>query len=109
VLAHVAVVPQHAHRHVGGHLGQLPQDVVERPAEETHDQQRRVLRGSSVRQGSGPRIMGTQPQSHPRPRHPGLVFIFCTQPLRFACACVCVCVCAKGFPPAPDARGSPLI
>lgn len=31
VLAHVAVVPQHAHRHVGRHLGKLPENVVEGP------------------------------------------------------------------------------
>lgn len=31
VLAHVAVVAQHAHGHVRGHLGKLPQDVVEGP------------------------------------------------------------------------------
>ena len=33
VLAHVAVVPQHAHRHVRRHFGKLPEDVVEGPWE----------------------------------------------------------------------------
>lgn len=31
VLAHVAVVAQHAHGHVGRHLRELPQDVAEGP------------------------------------------------------------------------------
>lgn len=33
VLAHVAVVPQHAHRHVRRHFGKLPENVVEGPWE----------------------------------------------------------------------------
>lgn len=32
MLAHVPVVSQHTHRHVGGYFGQLPQDVVKSPA-----------------------------------------------------------------------------
>lgn len=32
MLTHVAVVPQHAHRHMGRNLGQLPQDVGEGPS-----------------------------------------------------------------------------
>lgn len=32
MLAHVPVVSQHTHRHVGGYFGQLPQDVVKCPA-----------------------------------------------------------------------------
>lgn len=37
VLAHVAVVPQHAHGHVGRHLWELPQDVAEGPSEHGGD------------------------------------------------------------------------
>lgn len=32
MLAHVPVVSQHTHRHMGGYFGQLPQDVIKSPA-----------------------------------------------------------------------------
>lgn len=32
MLAHVPVVSQHTHWHMGGYFGQLPQDVVKSPA-----------------------------------------------------------------------------
>lgn len=34
VLAHVPMITQHTHRHVGRHSGQLPQNVVVSPVKE---------------------------------------------------------------------------
>lgn len=31
VLAHVPVVPQHAHWHMGGHFRKLPENIIEGP------------------------------------------------------------------------------
>ena len=66
VLAHVAVVPQHAHGHVRRHFGQLPQDVVEGPRGHMGGEACLSLhpRVWARRQGT-PRVHAMYPASHP--------------------------------------------
>lgn len=66
VLAHVAVVPKHAHGHVCWHFGQLPQDVVEGPWGHMGGRGLPELppKGGAQRHRT-PRVYDTHPTSHP--------------------------------------------